>query len=102
MNFTKIEREAINFLLVKIMKADGITELHEAYALSKINKSIGITMNDADDSLKLTLEKAKEVLLNMNSQRRDFVYNLFNEMAISDGKIDITERELLDNVFNIQ
>lgn len=102
MHFTKEEKEAINCILIKLMKADGHTDLHEAAALFQISKSIGLSINEADNSLQMEFEDAKSILSKLNTDKKAMVSNLFNEMVASDGKIDITEQELLDNIFKPQ
>jgi len=101
MHFTKEEKEAINCILIKLMKADGHTDLHEAAALFQISKSIGLSINEADNSLKLTFEDAKSILSELNPEKKAFVVNLFNEMVASDGKIDIEEKSILDTIFSL-
>lgn len=99
MNFTKEEKEAINSILVKLMKADGHTDLHEAAALFQISKSIELSVNEADNSMKMPFEKAKSIIANLNAEKKAIVNTFFKEMMSSDGKIDLMEKSIFDKLF---
>jgi uncharacterized tellurite resistance protein B-like protein len=100
MDFTYQEKKAIYCILVKLMKADGHTDLREAAALFQISKEIDISVNEADFSLKMTLEDAKSTITGLNSDKKAYVSNLFNEMITSDGKIDNKELTFIKNIFS--
>ena len=78
MVFTSKEKEAINSLMVKLMKADGHTDISEAIKLFEISKIIDININEADKSLHIPFDKAKVTLQSMNSDKKEFVKDLFN------------------------
>ncbi len=99
MNYTRLEKEAINCLLIKLMKADGHTDLKEAAALFQISKSIGITINEAEDSLKMTFEEAKQILNSLDDKKKEVIMQLFDDMVLSDGYISPEEKGLLDSIF---
>ncbi len=99
MEFTYIEKKAIYCLLVKLMKADGHTDLREAAALFQISKLIDITVNEADSSLNMTLDKAKDVISNLNNDKKIYISGLFNEMIASDGEIDKSELSIIEDLF---
>ncbi len=99
-DFNTKEKEAINSILINLMKVDGNTDLAEAEALFKISQSIGLSVNEADESLRFTFEEAKEIIAKMSAVKREYIRNLFNEMAISDGTIGVEEQQLIKSVFS--
>ena len=100
MVFTQGEKEAINFLMVKLMKSDGRTDVSEAMALFEISKIIDININQADNSLLLSYEEARNTLQKMDTSKKDFVRSLFIEMAKSDGSIDSSEGEMISEILD--
>ncbi len=99
-DFNTKEKEAINSILINLMKVDGNTDLAEAAALFNISQSIGLSVNEADESLAFTFEEAKEIIAKMSAAKREYIRNLFNEMAISDGTIGAEEQQLIQSVFS--
>ncbi len=100
MVFASKEKKAINCLIVKLMKADGHTDISEAIKLFEISKIIDININEADNSLQIPFDEAKVILQNMKPAKKEFVRNLFNEMAMSDGNVGNSENELISNIFS--
>lgn len=100
MDFTTEEKKAINCIVIKLMRANGHTDLHEAAALFQISKLIGLSINEADDSLTMSFEEAKLILSKINPEKKAMANNLFNEMIYSDGIIDASEKFIFDKVFS--
>ena len=99
MNFGKNEKEAINYLLSELMKADGRTDVHEAATLYEINKRLEISVNEAEASFSLSFEESKAIISNMNKDKKSYVLDLLNQMAATDGNVDFTEKELIKSIF---
>jgi uncharacterized tellurite resistance protein B-like protein len=100
MNFTRIEKEAINYLLSELMKADGHTDVHEAATLYEINRRLGISVNEAEASFSLSFDESKNIVNEMNLDKKRYVFNLLNQMAATDGNVDFTEKELIKSIFS--
>jgi len=100
MQFEKTEKEAINYLLSELMKADGHTDIQEAATLYEINRRLGITINEAEESLSFSFEEAKHIIGEMNSAKKKHVLNLLKQMSETDGKVDLAESELIKNIFS--
>lgn len=100
MDFTTEEKKAINCIVIKLMRANGHTDLHEAAALFQISKLIGLSINEADDSLTMSFEEAKLILSKINPEKKAMANNLFNEMIYSDGIIEASEKFIFDKVFS--
>ena len=99
MQFDKIEKEAINYLLSELMKVDGHTDIQEAATLYEINRRLGISINEAEESLSLSFEEAKLIIGEMNSAKKKHVLNLLKQMSETDGKVDLAESELIKSIF---
>jgi uncharacterized tellurite resistance protein B-like protein len=99
MQFDKIEKEAINYLLSELMKVDGHTDIQEAATLYEINRRLGISINEAEESLSLSFEEAKLIIGEMNSAKKKHVLNLLKQMSETDGKVDFAESELIKSIF---
>ena len=99
MNFTKQEKEAINYLLVRLMKVDGHTDINEAAALFHISQIIGININEAEESLAMEYDAAKTIIQSIETKKRELVYQLLNEMAGTDGHFDREELDFIKDVF---
>jgi len=100
MQFEKLEKEAINYLLSELMKADGHTDIQEAATLYEINRRLRITVNEAAESLELSFEEAKSIVGNMNSDKKKYVLNLLKQMSETDGNVDFAESELIKSIFS--
>ncbi len=99
MKFTRQEKEAINYLLSELMKADGHTDVNEAVTLYEINRRLRISINEAEESLSMSFEESKTIVQNMNIDKKRYVLNLLNQMAATDGNVDFTEKELIKSIF---
>ena len=99
MDFTTLEKKAINCLLVKIMKADGITDISEALTLYEINNHIKLSINESEESLKMDFEECKEVIKSMEIYKKKVTREYFNHMAITDGKVDKAEQDIINDIF---
>jgi uncharacterized tellurite resistance protein B-like protein len=99
MNYSSKEKEAINYFLVKLMKIDGHTKLSEAAILYEISNRIGINVNEAEESLSLSGQEAKQIIALMNTEQKEEVLGLFKQMAKVDGIDDPMENSLIAEVF---
>jgi len=100
MQFTRLEKEAINYLLSELMKADGHTDVNEAATLYEINRRLRISINEAEESLSMSFEESKNIVKKMNFDKKKYVLNLLNQMAETDGNVDFTEKELIKSIFS--
>ena len=100
MNFTKLEKEAVNYLLSELMKVDGHTDIQEAATLYEINRRLSISVNEAEESLSMTFEDSKRIVSIMGTDKKRYVLNLLSQMAATDGNIDLSEKELIKEIFS--
>lgn len=100
MEYSKAEKEAINYFLVKLMKADGHTEFMEAATLFEVSKQLNISLNQADNSLLLSEQSAKSTIKGMNAEKRLHVLSLLKRMANVDGHFDSVEKDFILKVFS--
>jgi len=99
MNFTKIEKKAINYLLVKLMKADGITDINEALTLYEISNLIKLSINESQESLKMDYEECKKVINSMEAYNKRVTREYFNHMAATDGNVAKSEQDMINDIF---
>ncbi|MCK5847290.1 MAG: hypothetical protein KAG84_07620 [Bacteroidales bacterium] len=100
MDYTVIEKKAINSLLVRLMKVDGVTDLSEAITLFEINNHIKLSINDSTESLKMSYEECKIILREMDSYKKNVAKDYFNHMAKTDGAFDNMEKDMINDIFN--
>ena len=96
---TTNEKFAIIAILTEIMKADGITHPKEEEYMNGIYRVFGVTINDLEDIGSLDNIQAKYILDGMIDEKRNYVRNLFLEMAKCDGYIHPKERYLINSIF---
>jgi len=99
MNFNTLEKKAINFLLVKLMKVDGITDISEALTLYEINNHIKLSINESNESLKMDYAECKGIVGSMELYNKNVAKEYFMHMASTDGEVDKAEWDLINDIF---
>jgi len=82
------------------MKVDGHTDIQEAATLYEINRRLSISVNEAEESLSMTFEDSKRIVSIMGTDKKRYVLNLLSQMAATDGNIDLSEKELIKEIFS--
>jgi len=81
------------------MKVDGVTDVSEAITLYEINNYIKLSVNESDESLKMTFEDSKEIINSMDKLKKKITKDYFYHMANTDGLFDKLEQDMINEIF---
>lgn len=97
--FSNIERFAIVFILIRIMKADNIIAPQEQIFMNKIFEKFNIYKEDIPILSNLDLLQCELLIKDLDTSKKKYVLQLCDEMAKCDGNVDTRELAIINNLF---
>jgi uncharacterized tellurite resistance protein B-like protein len=98
--FTAIEKFSIVTILSQIMKADGIIHPKEEEYMDKAYAELGITISDMEDMANIDDDQAKQIILSLSEEQKQYAQSLFVSMAKSDGYVHPKESAIIEQFFS--
>lgn len=93
------EKNAIVFTLSQIMKADGIIHPKEEEYMNQVFRDLNITIDDLSNVANIDEIRAKQIIIGMEPEKREFAKKLFVNMAECDGYVHPREKEIIEQTF---
>lgn len=89
--FTSLEKQSLYQLLNAAMIIDGNRDSREIAIINEVNKVLGVTVTDVEESRKLSEQTMTSCLRNMDTIKKAYVGKFIAQVIIADGVI--TQRE---------
>lgn len=95
MIYSEDEKRTIVAILIAIMEADGIIDLHETEFLEKIVESFDLSYDDIDQMDDYDFNTVIDKFSNFNDAKKKMSKEIFMEMAKCDGYADPRELKII-------
>jgi uncharacterized tellurite resistance protein B-like protein len=82
------------------MKADGIIHPKEEEYMDKAYAELGITISDMEDMANIDDDQAKQIILSLSEEQKQYAQSLFVSMAKSDGYVHPKESAIIEQFFS--
>lgn len=92
-NFTSLEKQSLYQLLCAAMIVDGKRDSRELALINEINRIIGITIADIEESRCLSESVITNCLRNMDIVKKAYVGKFIAQVVLADGVIDKIEEQ---------
>lgn len=92
-NFTSLEKQSLYQLLCAAMIVDGKRDSRELALINEINRIIGITIADIEESRCLSESVMTNCLRNMDIVKKAYVGKFIAQVVLADGVIDKIEEQ---------
>ena len=96
--FTQRERYIVYSLLYRVMNADSIQKPEEIDFLNKMQQALSMSSADVTQSEELSVDECKRALSMFDDDKRKYIKELLEEMAIVDGVYVEQEKELISSL----